>query len=397
MIGKTLHIFFLLFIATNAEKISDKIILNDLREFLGVSKKDITKWESTLNNNKDMFECIQKTKKKNKKASIDTGFEDCGWEISAIAIECLSSSVRSIKLQLRNVVNPSLTKSTLNANSRSFQSYSIPKDVFITRMKIGMNKFANKKSVAGLSFDLSNGQQGDLSCSNYKKTKTIVLDSLERINGFYAKVKASVLHSLKFYRHRIKPKKKEKRDHNMKSSYYSLLRSAANHSYSTIQDNFIKIGPYGAKAGSMFVDPYLYGHWRVARLLIAFDKGGIKSLQSYMINTFFYYLQMSEIHGNKQPLDEETKVVNVPGDSEIAGVEFLTDRERLIGINFHMSNNTSTGFIGQEYKEDSGMLINRYDIKENQEIMGFFGFATANSIESLGLLVIEKNSKKYYH
>ena len=142
----------------------------------------------------------------------------------------------------------------------------------------------------------------------------------------------------------------------------------------------------------------MYGHWDITRMTMAGHKNGIASLQTYVINTFFYYLQLTEVHGNKNPDINEIKNITVPDGKFISAVEFVIDRNgNLIGVGFYFSDSTNSGFVGIAPVKSSGHTVIRYDVPAKQEIIGFFGYENEVSIMALGLLVVEQNDSKFYY
>lgn len=378
--------------------ISDDTVLQDLSAFLGL-KDSYATVGNAINNSNAPFTCNQAPipASPTLKYDVDTGSQDCGWEIAAITIACTNSRLSGLQFQLRNVVKTDLTKSTASLGAVTTKTYNIPKDVYITKAVTGTAISLNRDFIVSLVFELSNGQSAKMTCYNPRVVNTITYTPFERVNGFYGTMYYGSFTSIGFYKHSIASRKSKEDNGTSVDTYYSLMRSDKTSTYNDVADNFIKIGPFGQKQGKFFEDPYLYGHWNITKILLAAGKSTLISLQTNVVNSFFYYLQVTEIHGDSCDNSSQAMEINVPDKSCISSAEFVTDRNNnLIGIAFYFSNNTSTGYIGQAPNKISGYTSVKYDVKDNQEIVGFFGYENEISILGLGLLVVEKNNPRFY-
>lgn len=383
-----------------AQYISDDVVYKDMATFFDANAAALANVRDTITGKNNVFDCNQANtgKERNAKYTVDTGAADCSWEIAAITINCSNSGLSGLQFDLRNAINPTLTQSTPDIDSKNSQSYTIPKDVYITKVTVGTTSLLTIDFVVALSFALSNGQTAKLVCSNPRNTDDTSFSNLERITGFYGAQLYNVYTSLGFLKHNVVNKTLPKFNSSAAGAYYTLVRSDKNNKYAVVSDNFVKVGPYGATTGSSFEDPYLYGHWNLGRIALASDGKSLLTLQSSVVNTFFFYVQVTEIHGNDQPKNEQTTLVTVPDSCTITSVEIMVNSSnKVCGIRFYFSNNTSSAYIGQAPNAKTGVVSNKFTVKANQEIMGFFGFETDASIEGLGLIVVEKNSQGFYY
>ena len=134
------------------------------------------------------------------------------------------------------------------------------------------------------------------------------------------------------------------------------------------------------------------------QISISATTNSIVSLQSYVVNSIFYYLQLTEVHGNQYPDDSLSRSITVPAGSFISAAEFICDKNNnLIGLCLYFSDNSDTKYIGQGPNKIAGFTSTRYDVKSNQEIVGFFGYETSDMITALGLMVVEKNDSNFYY
>lgn len=378
--------------------ITDDTVLQDLSSFLGLSDS-YTTVDNAINNSNAAFTCkkLPIDASPSQKFDVDTGGLDCGWEIAAITYSCTNSRLSGLQLQLRSVVNTSLVKSTIALSSASTKIITIPKDVYISKITLGTATSLSRDFIVSLAFEMSNNTSAKITCYTPRTVTTMNLGSLERINGFYGNMFYGGFVSFGFYKHALVPKVRPSINAPA-ADYYDLMRSDKTKTYGDVSDNFIRVGPYGLQQGRFFEDPYLYGHWNITQMAISSTKNSIVSLQSYVVNSMFYYLQLTEVHGDKTPDTSQLKNVTVPEGMCISTVEFINDRNNnLIGVCFYFSNNTSTGYIGQAPNKPSGYTSIKYDVKSNQEVVGFFGYENDSMVNALGLLIVEKNDSTFYY
>lgn len=385
--------------SSHAQYITDDTILQDLSSFLGLANS-YQSVEKAINNSNAPFSCNQGpiTQIPGQKYDVDTGRQDCGWEIATITVACTNSRMVGLQLQLRSVVNATLMKSTSDLTNGTTRTYNVPKDVYVTKVTTGTALSLNRDFVVSLVFELSNGQSAKLVCYNPRTVNAISYNSFERINGFFGTTYLGAFTSLGFYKHSISARDTGVGKPASTLSYYELMRSDTTNTYDDVADNFLRVGPFGQKTGKFFEDPYLYGHWNITKMSLAASKNALLSLQTYVVNSFFYYLQLTEIHGDTNPSVSATRDVNVPLTTCISTVEFVLDRSGcLIGLAFYFSDNSTSGYLGQAPSATSGFVASKYVVKSNQELVGFFGYQNEVQILGLGLLIVEKNDKRFYY
>lgn len=381
-----------------SQAVSDNVVLKDLTTYLGLSGSYDTV-QSAITNSSAPFSCNQVPipSTSSSKYDTDTGYQACGWEIAVIKIACTNNKLAGLQLTLRNVNNPNLVQSTTQLSATATKTYNIPKDVYITKLTTGTSMSLNRVYVVSLVFDLSNGTSAKMTCFTPSSVNAISFTALERINGFYGTTYYGGFTYLGFYKHNIAPKVASLPTGSI-ANYYDLMRSDTTKTYSSAGDNFIRVGPYGNKTGKLFEDPYLYGHWDISQIALTVTANTIVSMQSFITNNFFYYLQTTELHGNKRPDQSKIINVNVPASNCITSVEFVVDKNsNLIGLAFYFSNSTGSGYLGAAPNQASGYTSIKYVVPANQEIIGFFGYDNEVSVLALGLLVVEQNDSQFYY
>ena len=326
---------------------------------------------------------------------IDTGSQDCNWEIDIIAMQCTYTYVVGLQFQLRDVVTSSIIKNPISESSQNMQIYNIPIGVYITSINIGTTPYLQTSYVTSISFTLSNGGNGSLSCSNPKQVTTVNFSSLERITGYYVTQNSNYFMApLTFYVNKLQPLNSQYNSSNNTTSYYRIIQKSNGNNSTT--NSFSNVGPYGNTFGISFEDPYFYGNWQLTQILIATDGNSILSLQTSFTNILFYYVQVTDIHGNTSTNANQLRTVNVPSGCLITSVAILTDKNNnLVGICFYFSDNSSSGYIGQSYISGNGTTVTTYILKTNEMLMGFFGFETNTRINSLGLMIVRGNITDY--
>ena len=398
---KARFIAYMLLIGMINSLIPTEILLEDVNDF--------------LNPNTDFQELVKQNKKKSRKNFIchkkkglvkgsyhwntdfDTKSGGCGWEIGQITARCHNNGIENLQFGLRNVINTLEHKKTNAIGSTSVKSIIIPRKVYINRINKSYFKCRRNRHsyLTRLSFELSNGQTKSIVCGNGNRTESSIVSKLERVTGFFGNRKAGRITRLDFYKHsvaKLKGNGKSKRiTHRRKyNDYYSLIIDI--HDKKDRNDEFIGVGPFGCSSGEKFDDPYLFGHWKIKRLTIAYDSERITAIKTTTCNKFFHHSQTTKTHGESCMDGREIKDIAISDDIEIKRVAFiLNDAKEFCGMVIGFSNGTSTGPLGCVEGVKGNWKKDEIVLKDNQEIMGFTGYETSFNVISLGLMVIEKN------
>lgn len=390
----TTTIIFALLLMSIQTRIYDSLIFLSMNEFLNPETSFYKKVSATPTVCQRKYQCLKRkglsgtSYHLSKEINLDTGSENCGWEISKVTVSCSNGFISGIKFSLRNVLKKKIHKSTSEISAENNESVSLAEGHYIRGIE---SQYSSRIGgyLTGLKFTLNTGKHLSLSCGVSRRVQNKKYSCLSRITGFFGVVDKNRIKNLNFYFHYLNLLTHTKLD------YYQLIRE--NPSAITIKDKFIRMGMMPDQEGQSFEDPYLHGHWKLQGLTFGMENGVIKSLQSICLNVYFNYTQEASIHGKRSLKNPKIHELSFEGNTEIANLKIYTGSDTLIcGMEFNFNNKRKSELVGCGPKT-GGTLSKEIEVLRNQEILGFYGRESEKGIESLGALVLQKHNNGIHY
>ena len=383
----TTTIIFALLLMSIQTRIYDSLIFLSMNEFLNPETSFYRKVSANPVAYQRKYQCLKRkglsgtSYHSSNEINLDTGSENCGWEISKVTVSCSNGLVSGIRFFLRDILNKKNHKSTSKISAENNKSVSLADGHYIKGID---SQYSSRFGgyLTGLKFTLNTGKHLSLSCGVGRRVQSKKYSRLSRVTGFFGVMDKNRIKSLDFYFHYLNLLTRTRLD------YYQLIRE--NPSAIKINDKFIRMGMIPDQEGQSFEDPYLHGHWKLHGLTFGLENGIIKSLQSICLNVYFHYAQEASIHGKRSLKNAKVHELIFEGNTEIANLKIYTGSDKLVcGMEFVFNNKRKSELVGCGPKT-GGILAKEIEVLSNQEILGFYGRESEKGIESLGALVLQK-------
>lgn len=389
--------------------------LNITRMFNEKSKSNI-KYDCQMND-------FKRRLLRESEVSFDAGYDGCGWEISSINFLCKGKSIQNLWAELRRVASPLITKQTsLITTEQTNKSFTVPLGKYIASLSTGYIFDGDTQFASQLSIKLNDGTSKDLICGQAEVFVKTEVSSRQRIDGMQMVIdKQDRFSFIDFHLHEIVTKsqgrnlkkillksskgqsKSQSKGKGLKkkSEYIDYLRSKFLQ-LGRLEDDFYLRGPVGLNDGKYFTDQKYYSDWQLASVRIEADNKRIYSIQLILNHTIFEKTVRTKVQGRENRDFTLTKTLVIPKGQHLNLARFfIDDTNTLTGIKLSIYNGNESDCFGlcptysTPKKTAEGTKTVYFSNKDN--IIGVFGYADKNGINSLGFLLnIRKGTEGLY-